>query len=319
ALAHEDDALAVEQVRDRAGVGHGPAVAGERRPYVGGRAVPVVGQALHQHRDPTGGIALVGDVLVGGAAGFQPGAAADRTVDVVVGNRALLGLLDRVVQGRVAGRVGSPGARRHLDVLDQLGEKLAAPGVHDRLLVLGRRPLRMATHVRSLTMSTKSRWIRASPVSSGWKEVASSGPCRTATILPVAGSVPRISTCLPVCSTHGALMNTALNGAPGPVTPARPMPLPKESTCRPTPFRRPVMSMPPPVPWPSTPSSSRSASMIIPAQEPNTGSPAPTRLRSGSIRSEIAASFHIVVDSPPGMTSPSTSSSSSARRTVTGR
>src|SRR5215475_6894263 len=323
-LGDEHHPLAMEQVGDRARVGHRPPVAGERGPHVGGGPVPVVGEALHQHRNAAGRIPLVGDVLVGGAARLQPGAAADRPVDVVVRYRALLRLLDRVVQGGVAGRVGAAGARRHLDVLDQLGEKLAAPGVHDRLLVLGRRPLRMATHVRSLTMSTKSRWMRTSPVSSGWKEVASSSPCRTATILPVAGSVPRTSTCPPVCSTHGARMNTARNGAcrpgapGGPAIPVMPMSLSKESTWRPNAFRRTVMSIPPTVSWPSTPSSRRSASMIIPAQDPNTGRPAPTRLRSGSIRSKITASFHIVVDSPPGMTSASMSSSSSARRTVTG-
>src|SRR6185312_3800454 len=243
ALAHQHHALAVEQVRDRTGVGHGPAVAGERGPHVGGGAVPVVGEALHQNRDPARGIALVGHVLVGGPATLQAGAAADRAVDVVIGDRALLRLLDRVVQGGVAGRVGPPGASRHLDVLDQLGEKLATPGVHERLLVLGRRPLRMATHVRSLTMSTKSRWIRSSPVSSGWKEVASSGPCRTATILPVAGSVPRVSTCSPVCSTQGARMKTARNGVPA--IPARLMSRSNESTWRPNAFRRTVMSIPP--------------------------------------------------------------------------
>src|SRR5262249_62031806 len=144
----------------------------------------VLVRASPRHGHAPGRIPLVGAVLVGGAARLQPGAAADRPVDVVVRYRALLRLLDRVVQGGVAGRVSAAGARRHLDVLDQLGEKLAAPGVHDRLLVLGRRPLRMATHVRSLTMSAKSRWMRTSPVSSGWKKVASSGPSRTATVLP---------------------------------------------------------------------------------------------------------------------------------------
>src|SRR6266700_4029452 len=103
------------------------------------------------------------------------------------------------------------GPRRHLDVLDQLGEKLPAAGVDGRLLVLGRRPLGVATHVRSLTMSTKYRWMRRSPVNSGWKEVASSGPCRTATILPVTRSVPSTVTCSLTASTQGALINTARN------------------------------------------------------------------------------------------------------------
>ena len=33
--------------------------------------------------------------------------------------------------------------------------------------------------------------------------------------------------------------------------------------------------------------------MIMPAQEPNAGMPPLTRLRSGSIRSKITASFHM--------------------------
>ncbi len=57
--------------------------------------------------------------------------------------------------------------------------------------------------------------------------------------------------------------------------------------------------------------------MIIPAQQPNAGRPASTRLRTGSIRSNATASFQIVVDSPPGMTRPSTSSSCSGLRTGT--
>ena len=63
-LVDHDDALAVEQVGHRAGVGHRAAVAGERGAHVGGGPVPVVGQALHQDRDPAGGVTLVGDRLV---------------------------------------------------------------------------------------------------------------------------------------------------------------------------------------------------------------------------------------------------------------
>ena len=88
--------------------------------------------------------------------------------------------------------------------------------------------------------------------------------------------------------------------------PASVMSLSNESTCRPNALRRTVMSMPPNVSWPATPSASRSASMIIPAQDPNAGIPPAIRLRSGSSMSKATASFHIVVDSPPGMISPST-------------
>src|SRR5260221_6339466 len=159
--------------------------------------------------------------------------------------------------------------------------------------------------------------MRRSGVSSGWNAVASAGPWRTATILPVRDSVPMISTPGPACSTQGARMNTARKSGPG--MPFSAMSLSNESTCRPNAFRRTVMSIPPTVSCPSIPSARRSASMIIPAQEPNAGMPAPRRLRSGSIRSKITASFHIVVDSPPGITSPSTPSSSPGLRTGTGR
>src|SRR5260370_16406905 len=108
----------------------------------------------------------------------------------------------------------APSPRRHPDVLDQFGEELAPPGVDDRLLVLGRGPLGVAAHIRSLTMSTKSLCTRGSPVSSGWKAVASAGPCRTATILPVPGSAPSISTSGPVSSTHPPPLNTPPTAAP---------------------------------------------------------------------------------------------------------
>src|ERR1700677_1210710 len=49
---------------------------------------------------------------------------------------ALLGLLYRIEQCRVACRVPAAGAGGDLDVLDQLGEQLAALGVDHRFLVL---------------------------------------------------------------------------------------------------------------------------------------------------------------------------------------
>src|SRR5205823_1457718 len=177
------------------GVGEAPAVAGERDPDLGGGAVAVVGQALDQDRHAVRAVSLVRHRLPVGTAGLLAGAALDRPVDVVVGYRVLLGLLDRVVQGRVAGRVAAADTGGHLDVLDQAGEELAALGVDDRLLVLGSRPLRVAGHYPSATRvcasrtsSTKRRCTRRSPASSGWKAVASRLPCRTATILPSAPS-----------------------------------------------------------------------------------------------------------------------------------
>ncbi len=48
--------------------------------------------------------------------------------------------------------------------------------------------------------------------------------------------------------------------------------------------------------------------MISPAHEPNAGRPSAMSLRIGSSRSNAVASFHSVVDSPPGMTRPSADS-----------
>src|SRR5581483_7548938 len=306
----------VEQVAHRAGVGHRAAVAGERHPDVGCGPVAVVGQALHENRHPAGPVALVGDVLVLGAAGLLAAAPLDRPVDVVVRDRVLLRLLDRVVEGRVAGRVTTAGPRRDLNVLDQLGEQLAALCVDHCLLVLSGGPLGVAAHRASFsfTILRKSSWMRRSGVSSGWKAVASSCPCRTATILPVWPSVPRTVTAPAASSTQGALMNTACTGLPGWV--ARLTSLSNESTWRPNAFLRTVMSIPPNVCWPSIPSEIRSASMIIPAHEPKAGMPSLRRLAMGSNRSNATASFHSVVDSPPGMISPSTRSSSAGRRTA---
>ena len=174
-----------------------------------------------------------------------------------------------------------------------------------------------------VTRSTKTRCRRPSPPTSGWNDVAISGPCRTATILPAAGpwagsagTLASTSTPSPTASTHGARMKIACTGS---VSPAKSRLVSKESTCRPKALRRTVMSRPPRVSWPSMPSSMRSASRIMPAQVPKTGSPLAIRSRSGSSRSKIRASLAIVVDSPPGRTKPSHSASSDSRRTATGR
>ena len=108
-------------------------------------------------------------------------------------------------------------------------------------------------------------------------------------------------------------MNTACTGSSRPAKSRSPS---KESTWRPNALRRTVMSSPPSVSWSAVPSSIRSASMIIPAQVPNAGIPAAIRCCSGSNRSKMRASLAIVVDSPPGMTSPSQASSSAGRRTA---
>src|SRR5205807_1195656 len=114
---------------------HGAAVARHRHPHLAGGAVAVVGQALDQHRHTVGGVALVGDVLPVRAAGLLARPAFPGALDVVVGHRGLLRLLDRVVERRIAGRVTAAGTGGDLDVLDQPGEFLATAGVFDGLLV----------------------------------------------------------------------------------------------------------------------------------------------------------------------------------------
>ena len=114
--------------------------------------------------------------------------------------------------------------------------------------------------------------MRRSGVSSGWNAVASAGPWRTATILPVRASVPTIST-----SVAGLLH------------PRRPDEHGPEFRAPGTPRARCRSRTSPPggrtrsagrscrsrrtSPGPAIPSSTRSASMIIPAQEPNAGRP----------------------------------------------
>src|SRR5262249_21411891 len=118
-LGDDHDALAGEQVGDAAGVGEVTAVAGQRGAYLGRGTVAVVRQALDEDRHAVGAVPLVLDGLVVGSAGLLAGAALDRAVDVVVGDGVLLGLLDRVVERGVTGRVTAAGTRRDLDVLDQ--------------------------------------------------------------------------------------------------------------------------------------------------------------------------------------------------------
>src|SRR4029079_16652883 len=178
-----------------------------------------------------GPVALVSDGLPVGAPGLLTCPALAGPLDVVVGHRALLGLLDGVVQRRVTRRIPTADAGGDLDVLDQPGEHLAAACVDDGLLVLGGGPFGMAAHQvlplllccesgqrvygdrydRPVTMSTNSRWMRRSPVISGWHAGGSMRPWRTATMWSPA----RPSTCTsgPTRSTHGARMNTACTGA----------------------------------------------------------------------------------------------------------
>ena len=81
----------------------------------------------------------------------------------------------------------------------------------------------------------KDRCTRRSPVTSGWKAVASRWLPRTATTRGVAvpGGVTsaKTSTPGPTSSTHGARMNTARSRPPD--TPANRRSVSKDSTCGP--------------------------------------------------------------------------------------
>src|SRR5690606_24515665 len=161
------------------------------------------------------------------------------------------------------------------------------------------------------TRSRNMRWMRSSGVSSGWKEAAITRSWRTMTGWP--STFASTSTPSPVFSTHGARMNTAWNGSSSPSTSRSAS---NESFWRPKAFRWTTMSRTPSSGW--LPSVTEAARKIIPAQVPNAAMPSPIRRRRGSISSNLSASLPIVVDSPPGTTIPSRSSSCSGVLTGTG-
>ncbi|GMA33860.1 hypothetical protein GCM10025876_00640 [Demequina litorisediminis] len=122
-LGNDHLALAGEEVSDRTGVGERAVVAGQRGADLHGGAVAVVGEALDQHGHAVGSVALVHDGFVLRATGLQARATLDGAVDVVVGDRRLLRLLDRVKQRGVSGGVSTTRAGRDFDVLDRLGKQ----------------------------------------------------------------------------------------------------------------------------------------------------------------------------------------------------
>ena len=80
--------------------------------------------------------------------GPGPGPLGDRALDVVLGHRGVLRLLDRKRQGGVAVGVAAALLGRDRDRPGELREELAAAGVDDRLLVLDPCPLGMTGHDR---------------------------------------------------------------------------------------------------------------------------------------------------------------------------
>ncbi len=143
-LRQRNDTLAGEEVADRTGIGDGAAVAGDGEADFGGGTVLVVGEALDQQRRALRAAAFVHDLGVVHHFAGEAGAALDGAVDVVSGDRGLLGLGDGEFQARVAGEVRTAHACGDFDVLDQLGERLGPAAVEDGLLVLGRRPFGVA-------------------------------------------------------------------------------------------------------------------------------------------------------------------------------
>src|SRR5215471_14835747 len=108
-------------------------------------------------------------------------------------------------------------------------------------------------------------------------------------------------------------MNTPRNGPLSRPTIARSAS--KLSTCLPYPLRRTAMSSAWNICWSGRPSVTRSARTIIPAQVPSVGKPPRTARSTGSSRLIRSISMDMVVLSPPGMTSPSRPTRSSASRT----
>ena len=146
-----------------------------------------------------------------------------------LGTEFFLRLLDGVVERRVAGRVTAAGARRDLDVLDQLGEQLAALGVDRRPSCAWSSPTwsgrtsysSVVTGVlrRRTMLARSSACTRRSPVSSGWNDVASrfALPNRDD---PTGGAAraldprPAPRRPGPTSLDPGARMNTAWTGPP---------------------------------------------------------------------------------------------------------
>src|SRR5206468_1462703 len=130
-----DEAALVEHPGDGARRRQVAAVLGDDAAHVGHGAVAVVGEHLDEDRDATRPVGLVGDLLVGDALELAR-ALLDGALDVVGRHAVLARRGDRGAQPRVRVDVAAAQARRDRDLLDELGEELAAPRVLERLLVL---------------------------------------------------------------------------------------------------------------------------------------------------------------------------------------
>src|SRR6185369_8760450 len=117
-------------------------------------------------------VALVDDGLQRVGVAALAGALGDRSLDVVLGHRGVLGLLDGELERRVAVGVSPALLGGHRDRPRELREQLAAAGVDDRLLVLDPGPLGMPSHLAPEFMR---RWG-----SLGRRRAARRAPARSA-------------------------------------------------------------------------------------------------------------------------------------------
>jgi hypothetical protein len=143
-LHHRDDAFAAEVVGHTARVTHGATVARHDSAHICGSAVFVVGEAFDEQSDTRGRVSLVDNRLVVDGVAKLAGATLDSVVNVRVGDRRLLGLLDGVDQSRVSREVCTTNLGCDFDVFDEFGERLCTALILDRLLVLGGCPFGVA-------------------------------------------------------------------------------------------------------------------------------------------------------------------------------
>ena len=125
-----DDALLVEQVRDRAGLAEVAAVLGEQVAHVGAGAVAVVGHRLDQQRDAARAVALVEDLLDRVRVGALAGPLAIARSMLSLGIEASFAFGSRRERG-VRVRVAAALLRRDGDRARELREVLAAASVDD--------------------------------------------------------------------------------------------------------------------------------------------------------------------------------------------
>ena len=212
----DDDAVALELPRDRAGRAERAAVLRERVAHVGGRAVLVVGQRLDDHRDALGAVALVDDRLE------RRRRRRPRPEPLAIARSMLsfgieydfafsIAFCEREVVGRVAAAL----LRRDDDRARQLREELAALRVGGALLVLDRRPLAMPGQAdppsRDRGTARGAACRRSAP---GWNAATRKRPSRASTGWPSTSA--STSTSGPASSIHGARMKTARSGSPRP-------------------------------------------------------------------------------------------------------